>query len=78
MASVWRCFYLVDMEPKSLIRSQQFESFIDSLTSENFALRERVKELEECLKAVLEINKAHKFNGHLVNDRIELLINKGK
>lgn len=52
--------------------------YASQFQKQNELLRERIKEMEGGLRAVLEINKAHGFNGHLVNDRIESLINKSK
>lgn len=49
-----------------------------SKAKQNALLMSKSQELLAMLKKVLEINKHHKFNGHLINEQIEQLIKQLK
>lgn len=51
-------------------------AYNDEINKANALLISKAPQMLEMLKRVLEVNKHHNFNGHLINNEIEQLINE--
>ena len=69
--SLWNGDQFEDDKPISYINY-----WLEEIPDNESALIKRNEELEAMLEKVIEINKHHNFNGHLVNDQITELLNK--